>query len=277
MKSKKFIEHGSMELLLLSFITLFLLFSVKAQGQCVDCNANSTKGSFSSAIGTHTHANGNFSFVAGENSKADGRSSFSLGQSTNVYDNYGLGIGRYLDVYGSSSLAIGRFLRTLSPESMVIGYGFSESQSLDNNVNRSLMIGFESTKPTLFVGPSNGANNTGRVGIGNITSPEAKLHIRADAEEDASLMLQATGQGQKAMLLFNGGPGMITNLDRGAPLLFSAGGHDNTLAISNGMVGIGTASPTNTLDIDGQIRIRGGNTPAGADLQSVPATPQPQF
>jgi hypothetical protein len=88
-----------------------------------------------------------------------------------VYENYALGIGRYLEVYGSSSMAIGRFLKTLSPDAMVIGYGFSETQTLDNNIDRSLMIGFESTKPTLFVGPSNGINSTGRIGIGNVTSP----------------------------------------------------------------------------------------------------------
>jgi hypothetical protein len=84
---------------------------------------------------------------------------------------------------------------------MVIGYGFSETQTLDNNVNRSLMIGFESTKPTFFVGPSNGINSTGRIGIGNVTDPQAKLHIRADEGEDASLLLEASAGGQAKVML----------------------------------------------------------------------------
>jgi uncharacterized protein (TIGR02145 family) len=149
----------SQNTLLLLFLSFFLILATKVHSQCVDCNGTSTNGSFSSAIGTNNHANGDFSFAAGENSKANGRSSFSLGQRTNVYENYALGIGRYLEVYGSSSMAIGRFLKTLSPDAMVIGYGFSETQTLDNNIDRSLMIGFESTKPTLFVGPSNGINS----------------------------------------------------------------------------------------------------------------------
>ncbi|HPE44187.1 MAG TPA: T9SS type A sorting domain-containing protein, partial [Bacteroidales bacterium] len=74
-------------------------------------------------------------------------------------------------------------------------------QTLDNNVNRSLMIGFESTKPTFFVGPSNGINSTGRIGIGNVTDPQAKLHIRADALEDASLLLEASAGGQAKVIL----------------------------------------------------------------------------
>ncbi|MDP1340679.1 hypothetical protein, partial [Klebsiella variicola] len=81
-----------------------------------------------------------------------------------VFHNYSFALGRFLEVHGSSSYAIGRYLKTLSPESMVIGYGFSDTQTLNNNIPRSLMIGFESTKPTFFVGPSNGENNTGKVG-----------------------------------------------------------------------------------------------------------------
>ncbi|MDY0085439.1 MAG: T9SS type A sorting domain-containing protein, partial [Bacteroidales bacterium] len=159
------------------------------------------EGLLATAFGEGNIASGNYSFVGGENSKANGRSSYSFGQRTNVYDNYALGIGRYLEVYGSSSIAIGRFLKTLNPDAMVIGYGFSETQTLDNNVNRSLMIGFESTKPTFFVGPSNGINSTGRIGIGNVTDPQAKLHIRADALEDASLLLEASAGGQAKVIL----------------------------------------------------------------------------
>jgi hypothetical protein len=159
------------------------------------------EGLLATAFGEGNSASGNYSFVAGENSIANGRSSFSLGQRTNVYENYALGIGRYLEVYGSSSMAIGRFLKTLSPDAMVIGYGFSETETLDNNIDRSLMIGFESTKPTFFVGPSNGINRTGRIGIGNVTDPQAKLHIRADADEDASLLLEASAGGQAKLML----------------------------------------------------------------------------
>jgi len=43
-----------------------------------------------------------------------------------------------------------------------------------------MMIGFKSNLPTFFVGESSGVNRTGKIGIGNVTSPAAKLHIKAD-------------------------------------------------------------------------------------------------
>jgi len=49
------------------------------------------------------------------------------------------------------------------------------------------------TKPTLFISPTYGLDKTGKVAIGNMTDPQAKLHIKADETEDASLLLEATG------------------------------------------------------------------------------------
>ena len=149
LKSKNSISFLSL------IFSLLLLLALQNKGysqQCVTCDSTTTTGLFSSAIGFNNSATGDYSFIAGENSEANGRSSFSLGQRINVYDNYALGIGRFLEVYGSSSLAFGRFLKTLSPDAMVIGYGFSSTETLNNDIHRSLMIGFESTKPTLFIG-----------------------------------------------------------------------------------------------------------------------------
>jgi hypothetical protein len=214
--------------------------SINATGECA------------TAFGTGNTAGGNYSFVAGENSKANGRSSFSLGQSTNVYDNYALGIGRYLEVYGSSSLAIGRYLKTLSSESMVIGYGFSETQTLDNNVNRSLMIGFGSTKPTLFVGPTVGVNNTGKIGIGNVTDPQAKLHIRADANEHATLRLEATGSNKHSRLYFSDDIYLTASPQNNLSFTLP---ENNNLIFENGNVGIGTFQPEAKLHVHGDFQV----------------------
>ncbi|MDO8898796.1 MAG: T9SS type A sorting domain-containing protein [Bacteroidales bacterium] len=217
-------------------------------------NPTGTTGINAFTGGKNSIASGNYSFAYGENAMANGRASFSFGQSTNVYDNYALGIGRYLEVYGSSSIAIGRFLKTLNPESMVIGYGFSETQTLDNNVNRSLMIGFESTKPTFFIGPSNGVNNTGRIGIGNVTDPQAKLHIKADATEEASLRLEPTGSTYNAVVYFtNSGHAMKAKTD--GHLTFNT---QNTkgFVFETGNMGIGSTDPAAKLHIaDGDVFI----------------------
>ena len=55
------------------------------------------------------------------------------------------------------------------------------------------MIGFNSQYPTLFVSDSPLSANfdkTGRIGIGNITDPQAKLHLLADEGEEAAIFLQ---------------------------------------------------------------------------------------
>jgi hypothetical protein len=254
MKRKNYKGFGSLKISVIIFMSVFLLLSIKLQSQqCVDCNSsNTTNGSYASAIGTNNHADGDFSFVAGENSRADGRSSFSFGQSSKVYDNYALGIGRYLDAYGSSSLAIGRFLRTLTPDAMVIGYGYSETQTLDNNINRSLMIGLESTKPTFFVGPSSGVNNTGRIGIGDITAPEAKLHIRADAGEDADILLEPTGENQTAQIRL-GQNNSISAQDGGDMRFETETGQ--AFVFENGNIGIGNSQPQAKLHISGDMQV----------------------
>jgi hypothetical protein len=59
------------------------------------------------------------------------------------------------------------------------------------------MIGFDSKLPTFFVGKSSASNRTGRIGIGNMTDPQAKLHILGDNDpantDDASLFIQSSG------------------------------------------------------------------------------------
>ncbi|RLD56471.1 MAG: hypothetical protein DRJ05_11265, partial [Bacteroidetes bacterium] len=72
---------------------------------------------------------------------------------------------------------------------------------LVNRVPKSFIIGLSSTLPTFFVGPSDGQFKTGKIGIGNITAPEAKLHIKADNDENASIFLQPTGSSYHGKLL----------------------------------------------------------------------------
>jgi hypothetical protein len=209
------------------------------------------EGEYATAFGYDNAASGNFSFAGGELSEASGRSSFSFGQGNTVFHNYSFALGRFLEVHGSSSYAIGRYLKTLNPESMVIGYGFSDTQTLNNNIPRSLMIGFESTKPTFFVGPSNGANNTGKVGIGNVTDPQAKLHIRADdgmIPEHATLRLEATAANTYARI-YLGDAHHITAANQ-QNMKFSLPA-DRSFIFENGSVGIGTDAPEAKLHISG--------------------------
>lgn len=114
-----------------------------------------------------------------------GEAAMAFGRSVKVFGNDGIGIGHHIRVNGLSG-------------GMVIGGGIAGEHGSDaylvNDSSNSLAVGFNSTRPTLFVGasPNNYGqgvlNKTGRVAIGDVM-PQAKLHIRSDDGEDAGIIL----------------------------------------------------------------------------------------
>ncbi len=158
--------------------------------QCVECDNNSTTGgNFATALGQNTAADGNASLAAGAYSVASGSASISLGL-------WNISEGRY-------STTIGSYCKAKANSSIVIGNGDNDDHLLVNPLSYTLMIGMNSDKPTFFVSMSEGFGKTGRVSIGNMTSPDAKLHIYSDDNEDASLYLQPSnwGGGYNAKLM----------------------------------------------------------------------------
>ncbi len=170
-------------------VLFFLSGKLAAQVHYQNTTTNSTN---SSAIGYGTVASGEKSFASGLTSTASGVGSTTLG-----IDN--LAIGDY-------SITLGSNLKAAQDHGVVIGSGFSNSLRLVNNQTYSLMIGFMSQYPTLFIGTSPHYNKTGRIGIGNVTNPQAKLHIKADEGEDASLFLEPNSweSGSKKAYLYLG-------------------------------------------------------------------------
>lgn len=275
-----------------SFLVIVAIYNDGfGQTICATCPGNDVSGTKASAFGLGNAVSGDYSFAAGRNSEIRSTTQFAshysniigswsliekgphsnvIGSFSQALNDFSFVFGTYAKAKGSYSFAIGSHVEAWSGGSFVIGGGRIDAKLVNSNSN-SLMIGFNSAFPTIFVGQTPVGYQSGRVGIGNITSPEAKLHIRADAGEDANLMLQATGTGQKAMLLFNGGPGIISNLDPYAPLQFYAGGGKQLgihLDGATGNVGIGLDDPSAQLDIGGSLRIRGGNPVAGKVLTS---------
>lgn len=183
---KRFFQQNISKTLLKASLGLVILLLVIQQGfgQCVQCDGTTTSGLFPSAIGRYTKATANYSFAGGIYSEANGSASIAFGNRT--YAN------------GANSVVLGMFLKSNSSPAIVLGAGFDENNRLENSLPYSMMIGFGSTKPTFFVGPSSGVNNTGKIGIGNVTDPQAKLHIRADDGEDASLLLESGSSNHEA-------------------------------------------------------------------------------
>ncbi len=179
--------------------TLFA-FATNAQ---INYNNNTLSGTYASAIGENNDVNGNHSFVGGVNSETNGLRTFAFGNTAKALANNAVALGHSITSNGVASFTFGKYLTANGTDSYVIGKGNTSSSRLVNDIPNSLMIGFNSTKPTFFVSESFGLEATGKIGIGNVTNPLAKLHIKADTDEDVDLLLEP-GSGDNFAKLYIG-------------------------------------------------------------------------
>lgn len=175
--------------------------------------SNTLDGNRGNAIGTGHWLGGHHSLAVGNNDTilSNSNSSISLGSSNKIGGLMSMAIGTSITTNGTNRcIGIGHDLRLsgnsncITIGSGIIGSETNPSVPLNNNHENCLMIGMNSTKPTLTVGPSPNdypygnlvSNRTGKIAIGNIPVSDiaAKLHIRADEGEDAGIFLQPTGK-----------------------------------------------------------------------------------
>jgi hypothetical protein len=153
-------------------------------------------------VGEDNIASGTNSSAIGTNTTASGHSSFASGNLAIAQGNFSTAIGTGVTSNADGSVSIGQFVLSAGSYSLAIGRGISNDLRLTNGIPNSLLIGFNSDKPTFFVSETPSGFQTGKIGIGNVTDPQAKLHIRADEEEHATLRLEATGSGKHSSLIF---------------------------------------------------------------------------
>jgi hypothetical protein len=155
------------------------------------------------------------------------------------------GPGGFIDsTSGNGAISIGHFLENTGARSIIIGEGYSEQNYLSSEYTHCLLIGFLSTKPTFFVSTSPYSplhDKTGRIGIGGVVNPLAKLHITSDDDEPAALFLEPsnwTSEFNAEIFMGNMLHGISAEIDKG--LVFKT---EHFYLFNQGNIGIGTEEP----------------------------------
>lgn len=150
-------------------------------------------GNQSIAVGNDPQALGQASVSMGNKTITTGLGAVSLGSRTEANNSHAIALGREVIAGGRDSFAFGQHVDATGTSSFVIGVGVDTGNRITNAINDSLMIGFNSTVPTVFVGSSAGAGTTGNVGIGN-SDPQRKVHITGAMRLEPQTDAPATAQ-----------------------------------------------------------------------------------
>lgn len=202
--------------LIISFFTL----QTKAQVQYNGC---SVTGTYASAIGKNNTASGNNSFAGGYNSQATGSNSFAFGYNSRSSQSTTTAIGNSAIASGVGSLAIGNYVKATAQNAFVFGMGTTASYPLTNSTDNSIAFGVNSNKPTMLITKSMNNNYTGKIAIGQVTAPQAKLHIKSDNNEDAGVFIEtANANSYKAFIKLFDNSHSIT-VDKTAAMEFNSG------------------------------------------------------
>lgn len=163
------------------------------------------------ALGSNASATADGAIAIGIFSNASGVSSLALGQEASASGQFSHAIGNdssaaALEAFAccgdslanqSNAIAIGKNVRALAQRAVVIGSGTGQNFGglvMENNTADSLVVGFNSDTPTLFVGGGDGtASSIGNVGVGTVT-PNARLDVNGGIRP-AQLVADPCGAG----------------------------------------------------------------------------------
>ena len=214
-------------------------------------NCSLTTGSFN-----YLYSSGICSGIFGDHNILSGMNGFIVGSSNITASDYSMAFGENLSVSGNNSILFGKGCRNSQG-----------AYQLENTINYSFMVGFNSTRPTFLVfGPRNvGDVNdmTGKIAIGDVSGEElsetdAKMIIRSDEGEDAGIILEPKQPEANGTFirLHDGNHGISVGTN--GEMCISSGAENNKLPLTlNGHVGINTTNDlTNyqyALTVDGGI------------------------
>ncbi len=178
-------------------------------------HTSEANGTYAVALGRHTTAGQDYAFAVGNNTKALAINSIAMGQNTIADGNFSFVTGVGSRASGNTStamgfrakatqqgaIAIGFDVSADAPSSFMLGKGAGGASPLVNATANSLMVGFNSDIPTLFVGTSSGVGTTGNVGIGT-SNPQSELDV------NGQIMIQGGSPGIDKVLVSTDGNGL---------------------------------------------------------------------
>lgn len=214
---------------------------------------NTAFGSSSMAFGYSNTANGQSALALGHGNLADAATSVTIGVSNTVNQSYGVAVGNNNAATAQYGASFGSLNHTSGLGSTAVGYG-NQSVGLHaatfgySNIawsDRSMAIGDVSqTKGASSIALGRGANthSYSEIALGSFNT----VYTPASATE---------WNGADRLLVLGNGPN-DSELSNALTVL------------KNGNMAIGNINPTTRLDVNGQVRIRGGAPGAGKVLTS---------
>ena len=217
--------------------------------------------------------NGAYSSALGVSETILGHHSFASGEQNHVVGNNSTAIGYHNVINGNVSFAIGNNTEANADGAIVIGSGINNTP-LQNNIPNSLMVGFGSFQPTLFVKEAKYPGGIGRVGIGT-TSPlttldiHGDLYVTDDASFKSSISVSVITETSKLRVISGAKSDYILQSDvNGNASWVAPNWVENEGAIYRleGNVGIGTENPQAQLELADIYNPWGMNLKIGNDV-----------
>jgi hypothetical protein len=225
-------------------------------------------GNVATAFGSNTVASGTIATATGSNTTASGNYSFSMGYETNAFGDYSLAMGKNTTAYSGFEVVLGSFSTEYVP---VNAFGWSGN-------DRLFVIG----NGIGDWAPSNAMTvlKNGKVGIGT-ENPQYQLHVNSPGIfTGIHMTTDAAGTTMSDGLII----GMqyqanepvnqyatILNQENSPLILGTNNNFQGDMTIHPGGnigIGLGINPPTARLDVNGQVRIRGGSPGVGKVLTS---------
>jgi hypothetical protein len=154
---------------------------------------------FADDLGVTGLASGSASIAIGHSVISSGNASLALGRHTSSSGDTSTAMGNRTTASGDYSIAAGRFVNAEAEHSIVLGTGINTGNRLINNTPNSLMVGFNSITPSLFV-------NQTSVGVGGVTDPQAALDVSGGIRTRPSV--QGTcGSTNRGTIIYNSSTG----------------------------------------------------------------------